>query len=122
VLRASVFDTTPESLVEEAGRPFDVVLSDMAPHTSGNRFVDQQRSLRLLERAMELARVVSRPGAAFVGKVFHGEDLEATRDQARVWYGRVKLTRPKATRKQSYEVYMVCLDLKDVEPTSATEP
>ncbi len=112
-LRASVFDTTPEALIEAAGRPYDVVLSDMAPHTSGNKFVDQQRSLRLLERAMELALNVSRSGSAFVGKVFHGEDVENARDRAKEWYRQVKLTRPQATRKRSYEVYLVCLDRRE---------
>ncbi len=107
-LRRDIYEISSEDLLKVSERPFDVVLSDMAPHTSGQRFVDQQRSLRLLERALEISLEISRPGASFVGKVFFGEDVDATRDQARDWYDKVSIVRPKATRKGSYEVYLVC--------------
>lgn len=91
---------------------FDVVLSDMAPHTSGNRFVDQQRSLRLFLRALTLAQEHSRKGGAFLGKLFQSEDLELAQDEALALYDRVKIARPQATKKQSYEIYLICFDRK----------
>jgi 23S rRNA (uridine2552-2'-O)-methyltransferase len=99
---------TQADLAAAFAGPFDVVLSDMAPHTSGSRFVDQQRSLRLFQRALVLARQHLKPGGAFVGKIFQGEDLEFARAEARSFFDVVQLVRPQATRKQSYEVYLVC--------------
>jgi 23S rRNA (uridine2552-2'-O)-methyltransferase len=100
--RATVAAVRPE--------PFDVVLSDMAPHTSGNRFVDQQRSLRLFLRALDLAVEYSRAGATFVGKVFQSEDVDGARARAGELFRTVRVLRPKATKKQSYEVYVLCMD------------
>lgn len=114
--RGDIYEISKDELLEASGRPYDVVLSDMAPHTSGQRFVDQQRSLRLLERALEIALEISRPGASFVGKVFHSEDVDTVRNDARNWYSKVSFVRPKATRKGSYEVYLVCLQRKSTTP------
>lgn len=94
---------------------FDIVLSDMAPHTSGNRFVDQQRSLRLFLRALTLAKEYSRAGGAFVGKIFQSEDLEEAKGEAESLFNTVRIARPKATKKQSYEVYVVCQGFIDVD-------
>ena len=57
--------------------PFDVVLSDMAPNTSGNRFSDQAKSTELFLHAVEVARAHGAPGSSFVGKIFMGEDFPA---------------------------------------------
>jgi 23S rRNA (uridine2552-2'-O)-methyltransferase len=98
----------PEHLTELGISRFDVVLSDMAPHTSGDRFVDQQRSLRLFLRALALARSYTRRGGSFVGKIFQGEDLDEARAEAEASFERVRLYRPAATRKRSYEIYLIC--------------
>lgn len=98
--------------------PFDVVLSDMAPHTSGNRFVDQQRSLRLFQRALELARQHLKLGGSFIGKIFQSEDVEALRAEVRSIFEVVKTVRPQATRKQSYEVYLVCQRHRPAPPAA----
>jgi len=111
-LRADIFEVTADALREVSSRPYDVVLSDMAPHTSGDKFVDQQRSLRLVERALDIALEVSRPGASFVGKVFQSSDIEGLRARARERYSQVTLARPQATRKQSSEIYLVCIGLR----------
>lgn len=100
---------------------FDVVLSDMAPHTSGQRFVDQQRSLRLFRRALELAVAHLRVGGAFLGKLFQSEDLEFARDEARSSFQDVKIIRPVATRRESYEVYLLCKGMERPLPTKAPD-
>lgn len=107
-LKLDALALTQADLASAHPGPFDVVLSDMAPHTSGNRFVDQQRSLRLFQRALELARLHLKVGGSFIGKVFQSEDVEPLRDEIRAAFEVVKTVRPQATRKQSSEVYIVC--------------
>jgi 23S rRNA (uridine2552-2'-O)-methyltransferase len=86
---------------------FDVVLSDMAPDTTGIRVTDQARSEALAERALELADQVLLPGGHAAIKVFQGPGLTALRDRARGMFDRVELAKPLASRKQSSEVYLV---------------
>ncbi len=106
-LKGDVTDISSDDLRNICPRPFDVVLSDMAPHTTGARFVDQQRSLQLLLRALDLAETFAVSGATFVGKVFHSEDLEIARSRGLDLFHKAKLVKPKAVRKGSYELYLV---------------
>ena len=86
---------------------FHVVLSDMAPDTSGVPFADQARSVELFLRALDLATLLGRPGGAFVGKVFMGEGFAEAHRKVRDAYAAVKTVRPDATRKESTELYVV---------------
>ncbi|MCX7808317.1 MAG: RlmE family RNA methyltransferase, partial [Deltaproteobacteria bacterium] len=69
---------------------FDVVLSDMAPSTTGNRTVDQARSFNLFMRALEVAQGVLKEGGAFVGKIFQGPDFEEARAAMRAAFAEVR--------------------------------
>ncbi|HYO60120.1 RlmE family RNA methyltransferase [Archangium sp.] len=92
--------------------PFDAVISDMAPKTSGIRTTDEARSLRLARKALEVAVTRGRPGSAFVAKLFMGGEFEEFRDEVRASFEDVKLVRPEATRGASMEVYVVGLRRK----------
>jgi 23S rRNA (uridine2552-2'-O)-methyltransferase len=92
--------------------PYDAVLSDMAPKTTGVRATDEARSVRLAERALELARALGKPGSSFVTKLFMGGDFESFRAQLREDYREVKVVRPEATRSASVEIYLVGLGLR----------
>lgn len=92
--------------------PYDAVISDMAPKTSGIRTTDEARSLRLARKALELALTRGRPGSAFVAKLFMGGEFEEFRDEVRAGFEEVKLVRPEATRGASMEVYVVGLRRK----------
>jgi 23S rRNA (uridine2552-2'-O)-methyltransferase len=92
--------------------PYDAVISDMAPKTSGIRSTDEARSLRLAGRALETAARYGKPGGSFVAKLFMGGDFEAFRDEVRTHYEEVKVVRPEATRGASVEVYLVGLRKK----------
>ena len=89
--------------------PYDAVISDMAPKTSGIRTTDEARSLRLARKALELAVTRGRPGSAFVAKLFMGGEFEEFREEVRASFEEVKLVRPEATRGASMEVYVVGL-------------
>lgn len=97
------FEVDPAAL----GGPFDLVISDMAPKTSGQRHADQYRSYELVMRALELAKIVLRPGGTFVAKIFQGAEFEDARSAVREVFGKVRIIRPEATRDESYEVFLV---------------
>ena len=102
------FELAPESLCE--GGLFDVVLSDMAPSTTGHRKTDQYRSAELFDRARSLAVAVLKPGGCFVGKIFQGSEFEEVRDAMRPHFVKIRVIRPKATRDESYELFLIGLD------------
>ncbi len=92
--------------------PYDVVLSDMAPSTSGNRDADQARSFELFMRAVDVALALGAPGSAFVGKLFMSEDFAQAREALRRSYGEVRVIRPEGVRTSSFEVFLVALGKK----------
>jgi 23S rRNA (uridine2552-2'-O)-methyltransferase len=96
-----------ESFVEAIGTGFQVVLSDMAPSTTGNKSVDAQMSLELSEAALAISDRVLRPGGSFVCKVFQGADIKAFADGLKQSFRRVAQFKPKSSRKASKEIYIV---------------
>jgi 23S rRNA (uridine2552-2'-O)-methyltransferase len=87
--------------------PYDVVLSDMAPRTTGNRVTDQARSFDLFMRALSVAATLGSKGGAFVGKIFMSDDLPAARAELRKHYGAERLIRPEGTRSVSFEIFVI---------------
>ncbi|MBL9103102.1 MAG: RlmE family RNA methyltransferase [Myxococcales bacterium] len=100
---ADVFTWTPAEL----GDRIDVVLSDMAPHTTGDRVSDKYRSEELCARALEIARQALRPGGHLVAKVFQGGGFG---ELLRQWKSAFQEARPfhaRDTRATSSEQYLV---------------
>ncbi|MSP16313.1 MAG: RlmE family RNA methyltransferase [Myxococcales bacterium] len=108
IIVGDIFDTKAADLLGDLVA-FDVVLSDMAPDTSGIRTVDQARSETLFERALELALELSAPGGNFVGKLFMGPAFQELVTRCRTEFQRVALVKPAGTRKESIEQYVVAL-------------
>ncbi len=92
--------------------PFDLVVSDMAPHTSGLRDQDVARSEELVERAIAIADVTLCAGGAFVAKIFQGGGFDQVRASLRARYDTVRGIKPEASRKESSEIYLVGLGRK----------
>lgn len=86
---------------------FDVVLSDMAPDTSGIRHLDQARSEALFERALEIATQVLAPGGNFVGKLFQGPDFKKLTEAVRARFELAKTAKPESSRQISIEQYVI---------------
>jgi 23S rRNA (uridine2552-2'-O)-methyltransferase len=103
---------TPELLARlrsEGHAPYDTVLSDLAPKTSGIHGVDETRSLDLAGRALELALQVLKPSGSFVVKVFMGGDFEPFLKHCKSVFSKTKVVRPEYTvARGSKEVYLVC--------------
>lgn len=95
-----------------AGEKVDVVLSDMAPNMSGNKNIDQPRSMVLVELALEFAQAHLKRGGTFCVKVFHGEGQQEYLANCRQLFEKVSVFKPEASRARSPEVYIVAHKLK----------
>ena len=101
-------DAVFEQVVTAVGTAgVDLVMSDIAPNTTGNKAVDQPRSIYLVELALDMARRVLKPGGDFVCKVFQGEGIDPFVLDVKSSFKRVKVMKPKASRSGSREVYLV---------------
>lgn len=90
-----------------AGRPVDLVVSDLSPNLSGIESVDQARSVHLGELALEFAQEWLRPGGDLVIKAFQGEGFDEFQRLAQQRFDKVYVRKPKASRDRSREVYLV---------------
>lgn len=100
----AVFDKLLEIL---DGREVDVVISDMAPNTSGNRAVDQPRQIYLCELALDFAQKVLHKKGQFVVKVFQGDGFDEFRKQVLDTFDVLKTAKPAASRARSKEIFLV---------------
>jgi len=113
-LRADVFELSGEDLLSRFG-VFDLVLSDLAPSTMGDKATDHFRSIALAERALALARRLLRPGGHFLVKAFQGADFDAFARSVRPRFRAVKLKKPKGSRATSPEMYILGREFQRVE-------
>lgn len=101
-------DDAPQILKDAlGGHKVDVVLSDIAPNTTGHAATDHMRIMALLEMAVEFACEVLVPGGAFAGKVFQGGAEKDVLTQLKKHFASVKHFKPKASRSDSAEMYVV---------------
>lgn len=113
LLVGDVFTVTPAELLGELGN-FDVVMSDMAPDTTGIRHVDQSRSEALFERALELACATLAPGGHFIGKIFQGPEFQTLIAACRARFSSVKMMKPASSRQISIEQYITASGFRKV--------
>jgi len=105
-------DFTEDSVFNELmdtlnGQAVDLVICDIAPNISGVRLVDQSKAMYLVELALDFAQQVLKPGGNFAVKVFEGEGLDEFRQTARGIFSKVLNRKPKASRDESRELYIV---------------
>lgn len=112
-MRADIFTQSDEfrQALLESG-PFDVVLSDMAPATTGSKITDQARSFDLARAAFEVAQANLRSGGSFVAKIFMGPDSNELLAAMRQVFGQVKTFKPRSSRAESKETFFVGLDFR----------
>jgi len=92
--------------------PVHLVLSDMAPNMSGNKAVDQPRSMYLCELALDTAKTILAKNGAFLVKVFQGEGFEDYHREVQQNFTKVVIRKPKASRPRSNEVYILAKGFK----------
>jgi 23S rRNA (uridine2552-2'-O)-methyltransferase len=98
-----------DAALEVIGTGYDLVMSDMAPATTGRKDVDAARSLALCELALETACRVLKPGGHFVAKIFQGADFSSFSEAVEAHFRRREHVKPRSTRKASKELFVVGL-------------
>jgi 23S rRNA (uridine2552-2'-O)-methyltransferase len=99
-------------LLEQLGGKADLVLSDMAPNTTGHSATDHLRIVGLAEEALEFALDVLDEGGAFVAKVFQGGAERAMLERLKRRFRSVRHAKPPASRKESSELYVVAIGFR----------
>jgi len=104
--------TRPEMIVAVRKiRPaFKVLLSDLAPKTTGNRWADHQQSINLVRTTLLLAETLLHPKGHYLVKVFQGEDFPAFFDEVKQKFKMVKTIKPKSSRTESREVFVLGME------------
>ena len=105
-------DDAPEKVHALAGRRADVVMSDMAAPVTGHRQTDHLRTMALAEAAAWFAFEALKPGGAFCAKVFQGGASNELLKELKKHFGQVIHMKPKSSRKESVELYVIALDFK----------
>jgi len=105
VLQGDAFTADPDSLASLAGGPFDVLLSDMAPNTTGHG--DDFLSARLCRRVLEFACSVLRPGGNLVMKILEGADYPDVLKETQAMFASARGYKPKASRDVSREMFII---------------
>ncbi len=91
---------------------YNVVLSDMAPDTTGNKFVDTARSFDLCRAALSIAENVLIDRGTFVCKIFQGEDFKNFSESVKSRFNKHKIFKPRTCRKSSKEIYIIGMGKK----------
>lgn len=104
-IMGDIGDLGPDQLIPLGDRLFDVVLSDMAPNTSGHS--DDMRSAHLCRRILELLPRVLAPGGSLAMKILEGTDYPEILRETKSIFANSKAFKPKASRDVSREIYIV---------------
>ncbi len=99
-----------EKLIKEG--PYDAIISDAAPMTTGNRTVDTTRSEYLAENVVSLASEHLKEHGNLVIKIFQGGGQQEILKMMRNMFSKAKAFKPKACRDDSFEIYLIGLDKK----------
>lgn len=110
-IRGDLYQVTAEELMEGGG-PFDLLLSDAAPKTTGIPSGDAARSAALVEQVLQLSGEVLAPGGALLAKLYQGGQLPELRRSFSLAFNKVTLEKPKASRAESVEVFLLGRDKK----------
>lgn len=97
----------PQLLIDAIGGEADIVLSDMAPNTTGHKNTDHIRIMALVELAYDFCCQVLKPNGSFVTKVFEGGAQQDLQKELKRAFKTVKYIKPPASRKDSSEMYLV---------------
>jgi 23S rRNA (uridine2552-2'-O)-methyltransferase len=106
IILEDIHNVQPEDLLA-TGSPFDLVLSDMAPDTTGSPSVDCYRSYELSMIALKFTDRLLKEEGNFFCKIFQGQDFKHFLDEVKIRFRRAVAFKPKASKKASREVYII---------------
>jgi 23S rRNA (uridine2552-2'-O)-methyltransferase len=99
-------------LLMSLGLQYNIIVSDMAPATTGRKDIDSYRSFELCRVALEIAETFLLPGGCFVCKIFHGSDFKEFSDTVKKMFKDQKTFKPQSSRKASKEIYVIGIGKK----------
>ena len=103
---------TKEKILKFFKEKLDVVLSDMAANTTGNKSLDCIRTNQLCADVIEFSSKILKPKGVLVSKLFMGEDFLEVKELAKSKFKKVEFFKPEASRNESKETYLHCMILK----------
>ncbi|KAF8862246.1 FtsJ-like methyltransferase [Acephala macrosclerotiorum] len=110
----------PETHLQQASQPVDLVISDGAPDVTGLHDLDIYVQSQLLFAALNLAMCVLKPGGKFVAKIFRGRNVDLLFAQLKIFFERVIVAKPRSSRASSVEAFIVCLNFSPPEGFKAS--
>jgi 23S rRNA (uridine2552-2'-O)-methyltransferase len=110
-VEGDIFQQPPESFVEA---PYDVILSDMAPNTTGIMIRDQTLSAELCQKVVDLCDQFLKPGGNMVLKLFQGPDAKQIENEVKRRFAKMQLLKPQSTRKESKEIFVIGIGFRPV--------
>jgi 23S rRNA (uridine2552-2'-O)-methyltransferase len=114
IIQGDLLDVSTQNTLYDsmAGKKADLVLSDIAPSTSGIKILDQARSMELAMLAFNMARRLLKTGGNFLVKVFQGDDLLTYKQLLNQHFETVLVRKPESSRSRSVEIYLLAKGLK----------
>lgn len=107
----NLFDISPEEVHDQHGM-FDLIISDVAPRTTGSDFVDQTRSYELVEHVRNIAIKVLKKNCHMICKMYQSGDTKKFTDDMKKVFTSVEIQKPESSRKQSREIFIIGLNKK----------
>jgi 23S rRNA (uridine2552-2'-O)-methyltransferase len=92
----------------------DIVLSDMAVNTTGNKDLDAIKTNSIALDVVNLSRVILKPKSSLLVKIFSGKDENILIKNAKEYFKNIERIKPDSSRKESREMYLLCRDLKTI--------
>jgi len=112
-IKGNLFEDDTLEKILSISSSYDVVVSDAAPNTSGQKFADHARSIELVRNIYAFSRKVLKNNGNFTAKLYDGEDTKNFVDELKKSFKKVSAYRPKSTRKNSFEIYLICKGYTD---------
>jgi 23S rRNA (uridine2552-2'-O)-methyltransferase len=100
-------------IIHTLGGKVDIVMSDMAANTTGHVKTDHIRIMELCEKAAKFSYEILKPGGHFIAKIFKGGTEVELLNEIKQKFGIVKHFKPKSSRKESSEEYLVAMNFKE---------
>lgn len=110
-IKADLYDQAAKASLAAYG-PYDIIISDAAPATSGNSGLDSDRSESIVEAALNYADELLKPGGSFVAKLFIGGGQKAILDRMKQAFTGARTFKPKSCRSESFETYLIGIQKK----------
>ncbi len=112
-LNCDIFDKNTKSQIEDYfSGDLDVIISDMAADTTGNKSLDSIRTNQLCSEAIDISSKILKKNGVFVSKLFMGEDFIEVKNLAKSTFKQVNFFKPESSRNESKETYLHCKILK----------